>query len=196
MKRSLKFILCFITIAFVIILLTGFEVIFFGENSRPDKSDCIIVLGCSVYYTTPSPFLEARLSEGLELYNKGYGNYIIVSGGRGKGESISEAQAMKNYLISRGVNASKIFMDDNSMSTKDNLVNSSSIMKEKGLKTAVIVSNKYHLKRVSLIAKELHIEASYAGVFVSEHQGHEIKGYLREIPAIWQYYIIQFSNAA
>ncbi|WP_446898784.1 YdcF family protein [Clostridium sp. LBM24168] len=191
MKRSLKGVLCFSTIAFVAVLITGFEIVFFGENSKPEKSDCIIVLGCKVYGSTPSPFLAARIDEGLRLYNSGYGNYIIVSGGKGIGENISEAQAMKNYLIFKGVNSSRIIMEDESASTMSNLINSSKIMRREGFKTAVIVSNKFHLKRASLMAKKQNIHCSYSGVFVSKYKGHEIKGYIREIPALWKYYLIQ-----
>lgn len=191
MKRSLKAILCLVTVVFVAVLITEFEVVFFGENSKPEKSDCIIILGCKVYGSTPSPFLAARLDEGLRLYNRGYGGYIIVSGGKGSGENISEALAMKSYLISKGVDSSRIIMEDESMSTMANLINSSRIMKKEGFETAVIVSNKFHLKRASLMAEKQNIHGSYSGVFVSNYKIHELKGYIREIPAIWKYYLIQ-----
>lgn len=147
MSGKLKFVLCFTTIAFVAVLLTGFQIIFFGENAEPEKSDCIIVLGCRVYGTTPSPFLVWRLNRGLALYNSGYGKYIIVSGGKGTGENISEAEAMKRYLVSKGIDGSKIIMEDKSASTMANLINSKKAMDEMGFKSAVIVSNKYHLKK-------------------------------------------------
>jgi uncharacterized SAM-binding protein YcdF (DUF218 family) len=190
MKKSLKLLICLTTIVFVVVLITEFQVVFFGEDAQPKKSDCIIVLGCKVYGSTPSPFLAWRLNKSFELYNRGYGNYIIVSGGKGQGENISEAQAMKNYLVSRGANSSRIIMEDKSASTMANLINSKKIMEKNNFKTAVIVSNKYHLKRASLISEKQHIDASYAGVFVSQYKTHEIIGYVREIPAIWKYYLI------
>lgn len=189
MRKSVKAALCLTTVLFVAVLLTEFEVIFFGENSKPQKSDCIIVLGCRVYGTTPSPFLKARLEEGLRLYNKGYGSYIIVSGGRGSGENISEAAAMKNYLVYKGIDASKIIAEERSYSTQENLANSKAIMKVNGFKSAVVVSNKYHLKRASIEASSQKMQATYSGVFVSEYEGHEILGYIREIPAVWKYSI-------
>lgn len=194
MKKYLKFILCFIAIVVVTVLISELQIVYFGENSQPKKSDCIIVLGCSVYGTTPSPFLVWRLNKGLNLYNRGYGNYIIVSGGRGVGESISEAQAMKNYLISKGVNSSRIIMEDKSASTTANLINSSRIMKSNGFKTAVIVSNKFHLKRASLIAESQYIDATYSGVFVSDYKSREVTGYIREIPATWKYYFLKIRS--
>ncbi len=193
MSRKLKFAVCFITIAFVAVLLTEFQIVFFGEDTKPERSDCIIVLGCRVYGTTPSPFLTGRLDRGLELYNEGYGKYIIVSGGKGEGESISEAEAMRQYLLSKGMDNSKIIAEDKSSSTMENLINSKKIMDAMGFHSAVIVSNKYHLKRASLMAKSQHIKGSYSGVFISSYKAHEISGYIREIPAVWKYYILKLN---
>ncbi|HBC96251.1 MAG TPA: YdcF family protein [Clostridium sp.] len=193
MSRKLKFAVCFVTIVFMAVLLTEFQIVFFGEDTKPEKSDCIIVLGCRVYGITPSPFLIGRLNRGLELYQNGYGNYIIVSGGKGQGENISEAEAMRTYLASRGMDSSRIIVEDKSASTMANLINSKKIMDTMGFKTAVIVSNKYHLKRASLMAKSQHIKGSYAGVFMSSYKMREIGGYIREIPAIWKYYLLKAS---
>ncbi|CAB1240929.1 YdcF family protein [Clostridium sp. WLY-B-L2] len=193
MSRKLKFAVCFITIAFVAVLLTEFQIVFFGEDTKPERSDCIIVLGCRVYGTTPSPFLMGRLNRGLELYNKGYGRYIIVSGGKGEGESISEAEAMRQYLLSKGMDNSKIIVEDKSSSTMANLINSKKIMNAMGFHSAVIVSNKYHLKRASLMAKSQDIKGSYSGVFISSYKTQEISGYIREIPAVWKYYILKLN---
>ncbi|WP_368488166.1 YdcF family protein [Clostridium sp. BJN0013] len=191
MKKSVKFILYFVIIVFVVTLITEVQVIYFGKNAKPKKSDCIIVLGCKVYGSTPSPFLMWRLNRSLELYRKGYGDYIIVSGGKGPGENISEAKAMKNYLVYKGADSSKVIMEDKSVSTMENLSNSKKVMVDKGFKTAVIVSNKYHLKRASLMAESQGIDGSYSGVFVYPYKNREITGYIREIPAVWKYHFYQ-----
>lgn len=182
----------FAIIAFIVtVVLTALDIIYFGNTAAPRKSDCIIVLGCRVYGSTPSEFLVSRVEKGFELYKNGYGKYIIVSGGKGSGENISEAEAMKRYLISKGMDSSKILMDDKSASTIANLINSKSIMKKNNLKTAVIVSNKYHLKRASLMAEHEGIDSSYSGVFVTSHKYDEIVGYIREIPALVKYFVIK-----
>jgi uncharacterized SAM-binding protein YcdF (DUF218 family) len=186
-KKSLRIIIALITVLFVAILVTEFQVIYFGENAKPKRSDCIIVLGCKVSGKTPSAFLKERTNEGLRLYKEGYGSYIIVSGGKGSGEDISEAQAMKSYLIFKGMDSSKIILEDKSSSTLENLTNSKEKMDANGFKTAIIVSNKYHLKRASMIAKWKKIDASYSGVFVPPYKNYEILGYIREVPAIWKY---------
>lgn len=191
MIKIKKFILCGIAVITVCVIVFAFQVIHFGESAKPQKSDCIIVLGCKVYGNTPSPFLIWRTDEGIRLFKEGYGKYLIVSGGKGEGESISEAEAMKRYLVSKGVDPSKIILEDKSASTMANLINSKSIMEKKNLKTAIIVSNKYHLKRASLMAADEGIKASYSGVFVKPYKSHEFVGYLREVPALMKYYFLK-----
>lgn len=73
----------------------------------------------------------------------------------GAGEDITEASAMKNFLLGKGIDKNKIIMEDQSKNTMENLAFSKKIMECKGFKTAVVVSNKYHLKRVSLMSKRL-----------------------------------------
>ena len=191
MKKLFKIALGIILIIIFIIIITSISIYNFGWNSKPVKSDTAIILGCQVYGSEPSPFLKWRCDEGLRLYKDGIVSKIIVSGGKGQGENISEAQAMKVYLVSKGMDESDIIIEDKSASTAANLINSNKIMKQYNLKTAVIVSNKYHLKRASLIAKSLGINASYSGVFVTPYKNHEYYGFIREIPALMKYYIVK-----
>jgi uncharacterized SAM-binding protein YcdF (DUF218 family) len=156
----------------------------FGAAPRFDKSDCIIVLGCRLYGTVPSPFLKARLDEGLRLYNEGYARYIVVSGGQGPGEDITEARAMKLYLVENGVDESHVLEEDKSTSTETNLRFSLEKMKERGLETAIVVSNSYHLARASLMAGRIGLDAGYSGVRLPQYRQWEMSGLIREIPAL------------
>ena len=173
----------FILVALLAFAILECSVIIFGSLAKPKKSDCILVLGCSVYGETPSPFLTARLNQALKLYNDGFGDYIIVSGGKGSGEYISEAEAMKRFLIEQGVPKSKVIHEDQSFSTMQNIKNSKAIMEQRGFNSAIIVSNKFHLLRAAYTAHRLNVKASFSGVFVTEHISHEIFGYIREVPA-------------
>ena len=156
----------------------------FGTSARPARSDCIIVLGCRVYDTIPSPFLRARLDEAIRLYREGYAPWIIVSGAKGPGEDISEAAAMKQYLVQNGVDGSRVIEEDKSTSTETNLRFSLGKMKEHGFATAVIVSNQYHLARAALIAGRIGLDASYSGTILPEYRRTEIIGLIREVPAL------------
>lgn len=186
-----KFIALIVTFLVITFLFLGFQIKSFSKTAKPVKSDCIIVLGCSVYGKYPSPFLAARAEEGLRLYNNGYAKKIIVSGGQGKGEDISEALAMKNYLLSKGVVNKDIIVEDKSTSTKENIKNSKLIMEDMGFKNCIIVSNKFHLKRAYLISKRLNIHSSFSGVYVSKYKSVEFKSFLREILALTKCYLVK-----
>jgi len=172
-----------------IIAILAYQIVSFGFTEKPKKSDAIIVLGCAVYGDTPSPFFKERLEEALKLYKEGYGRYIIISGGKGPGESISEAEAGKRYFLEKGVASKNILLDNKSFSTYENLLFSKEIMEKNSLKTAIIVSNKFHLKRASVIAKRIGIDASFSGVFVKEYVGDEVYGFLREVLALLYTYL-------
>ncbi|MDI6605479.1 MAG: YdcF family protein [Thermoanaerobacteraceae bacterium] len=189
MSRFLKLVVVLIFALVSIIAILAYQIISFGSTEKPKKSDAIIVLGCAVYGNTPSPFFKERLEEALKLYKEGYGRYIIISGGKGPGESISEAEAGKRYLLEKRVASKNILLDNKSFSTYENLLFSKEIMEKNSLKTAIIVSNKSHLKRASVIAKRIGIDANFSGVFVKEYVGDEIYGFLREVPALFCTYI-------
>ena len=191
MRKILKIVKYLILIGILIAIFVEVDIITFGRKAKPQKASCIIVLGCQVFGTNPSPFLQTRLNEGIRLFKEGYGEYILVSGGKGAGEDITEAEAMKNYLIAHGIDGSHIITEDRSKSTMENLSYSKELMKSNNLTSAVIVSNKYHLKRVSLMAKKLQIASSYSGVFVTQYKPLEIKGHMREALALIKYYILK-----
>lgn len=189
MKVLGKVIIITFSLGVIVTLALGTSIYSFGKNSKGEKSDCIIVLGCSVYGETPSPFLQWRTEEGYRLFKEGYAEFIIVSGGKGPGESISEAEAMKRYLLKKGVKEEFIIKEDKSKTTMENLINSKKIMEKKSFNKSIIVSNKYHLKRASLMAKKVGIDASFSGVYVSDYKSHEKMGFIREIPGLLKFYI-------
>ncbi|EPY2272530.1 YdcF family protein [Clostridium sporogenes] len=188
-KKIFKGFIFFIILAILIITILASKIIYFGVKSQPQKSDSIIILGCKVKGNDPTPFLQWRLDEGLRLYNEGYGKYIIVSGSKGPGENISEAEAMEKYLVQKGVDKNFIILEDKSKNTLENIKFSKKKMEDNNLKSSIIVSNKYHLKRAELLCQKEGIKASYSGVFVKPHMSHEIVGFLREIPALLVYYV-------
>ncbi|MDP4145989.1 MAG: YdcF family protein [Bacillota bacterium] len=190
MKKKMINILVILIICAITLTSMAAYILGFGVTAKAHKSDCIIVLGCSVYGETPSVFLQRRLGKGIELYNKGYAPYIIVSGGKGSGEDITEAEAMKRFLISKGIPEDKIMLEDKSENTMSNIENSKMVMDKHNFKSAIIVSNYFHLKRASLMAKKVGIkEVGFAGVFVTKYIFLEISGLYREIPGIAKFLI-------
>ena len=92
---------------------------------RRRQYDYIIIHGAGLDGTRPTPLLAGRIDKALELWNKQHQHgKFVVSGGQGADEIVSEAQAMRNYLLEKGVSADAILMEDKSTTTWENLKNS------------------------------------------------------------------------
>lgn len=144
------------------LLLEGLILLNINETKDADKVDNIdtmIVLGAKVNGTEISNTLKLRLDKAIEYYNKHKSVNIIVSGGQGNDENITEALAMKNYLISNGVNSNNIIEENKATTTLENIIYSKKILDNINNKGKVlIVTSDYHLFRGRLIASILGIE--------------------------------------
>ena len=125
------------------------------ELSNIKNIDCILVLGAGIRYNKPTPMLEDRLLTGINLYNNQISKKILASGDH-MNKNYDEVNVMKDYLISRKIPSSDIFMDHAGISTYDSIYRAKHIFKAKKI---IIVTQKYHLYRALYIAKTLNIEA-------------------------------------
>lgn len=140
------------------------------------RADAILVLGCYVYPDgTPSLMLQDRLDQGLELYRAGRSGRIIVSGDHGTKE-YDEVNAMRNYLVERGVPAEAIFMDHAGFDTYDSMYRAKAIFCADSL---LVCTQNYHMGRALYIARSLGLEAS--GVPTEDRQAFGMpRQYARE----------------
>lgn len=89
---------------------------------RRRQYDYIIIHGAGLDGPRPTPLLAGRIDKALELWNKQHQHgKFVVSGGQGADEIVSEAQAMRDYLLEKGVPADAILMEDKSTTTWENL---------------------------------------------------------------------------
>jgi len=125
--------------------------------------DALIVLGAGLRNSAPSMILRTRLNAAIRYLESRGDTPIVVSGGLGQGETITEAEAMFRYLSARGVDESLIWKEEESTSTRENLAFSLAVMEENGLDIenakVAIVSNEFHLYRAKLIAGKAGVEA-------------------------------------
>lgn len=129
------------------------------DNPKGQKTT-LVVLGCQVKEGRPSLMLRRRLDAAYDYMIEYSDVTAIVSGGKGYDEQISEAQCMKEYLVSKGITPERIIIEDKSSTTSENLKFSSEIIKEKSLNEKItIVSDGYHQLRAEMIANDLGIEA-------------------------------------
>ena len=115
----------------------------------------VLVLGCQVKGEEPSLMLQGRLNAALDILNSHSGAVCIVSGGKGSGEDISEAEAMRRYLEEKGISADRIFVEEDSYSTRENIKKSSGLLKEKGISEGIVITtNEFHQYRAELYARK------------------------------------------
>ena len=125
------------------------------------EADTVIVLGCKVDRNGPSRMLRERLDAAYDYLQENTDAIVIVTGGQGSDEPEPEGTAMQKYLVNKGIDAGRIYVEDKSESTRENLINAESIMQENRLSAPVlIVTNEFHVLRARMIANSLSIEAS------------------------------------
>ena len=185
--KKVTMILAIIVVILALIILTinlyvkettKKQIINNSDYTKLENIDCIIVLGAGIWGDKPSPMLEDRLLEGINLYNNNVSNKIIMSGDHGR-EEYDEVNIMKNYAIEKGVPSENIFMDHAGFSTYESIYRAKEIFKAKKV---VIVTQKYHLYRALYIANQLGLEAYGVGSDPRKYVGATYRE-LREILA-------------
>lgn len=144
-----------------------------------DDVDCILVLGCLVKPDgTPSGMLEDRLLTGIQLWESGASDTLLMSGDHGQKE-YDEVNTMRNYAIDKGVPAERVFMDHAGFSTYESIYRAKEIF---GAKKVIIVTQEYHLYRALHIAESFGIEAFGVTADLHTYYGQTSRD-LREIVA-------------
>lgn len=135
--------------------MSTFLAVYGNMDSRAADVDAVIVLGAAVHGERPSLVLNRRMERAAEFHAQNPDAFIVVSGGKGMQEDISEAEAMRRYLVKKGVAEDKIIVEDNSFSTRENFRNSKKLLDERlgdGYRVAYITSE-FHIYRAGLVAK-------------------------------------------
>ena len=140
----------------------------FFLNIFPVKKEpqTIIILGAGLFGDKVPPLLAQRLDKGLAIYERfNRKPVIIVSGGQGDDEWISEAEAMAGYLMEKGVPADSIFLENKSRTTLENLIFSKELMLSQGLEQdrVLLVTNSFHALRAGIYMKQVGLKGSSIG---------------------------------
>lgn len=131
-------------------------------TSRLDEhavADAIVVLGAAQYNGRPSPVLKARLDHALELYREGLAPRLVVTGGIGSGDRVSEATVSRNYLRTLGVPDSALVVRPDGRTTEESMRSVGEWMAEHQLDAALLVSDPFHMARLRLEARRARIMA-------------------------------------
>lgn len=189
--QSVDFIPILIYIMTFFFILFCLSVFLYGRNNNVEyNEDAVIVLGAGIRGETVSASLAKRLDVAVEYHAKNPKALIIVSGGQGKQECISEALAMERYLISKGIRKSAIVKEDRSTSTVENFSYSAQILNEKifGASKIAFISNDFHIFRSEQIAKSFGLDVRHLS---SDTPWFTVPmTYLRELIAYIDYYFL------
>lgn len=149
-----------LTAAFIIYASIVSVLMVKAASDRPKNGNTVlIVLGCKVRDGEPSGMLRRRLDAAYDFLSENNEAVAVLSGGQGSDEIISEAQCMKNYLVKKGISPERLYMEDKSSSTEENLKFSAELIERECLDGEVtIVTDGYHQLRAELLAGKFDIE--------------------------------------
>lgn len=155
--------------------------------SRQDgvrQADAIVVLGAAQYDGRPSQVLQARLDHALELYEGGYADRVVLTGGRQQGDRFTEATAGYNYLRDHGVPDEDLLREVQGTNTYESLAATARFLRQRDATTVVLVTDGYHAYRVRAIARDLGLDAAVSPARNQLSGGTELRHLLRETAAV------------
>ena len=176
--------------------------IIYGRLAAGRRADFVIVLGSGLKDgRRVPPLLASRLDRGRAVYEAiaargADGPVLIVSGGKGSDERVSEAAAMAAYLTERGFPEGRIAREDRSRSTEENLLFSKAIMdRSRPGSRCVIVTSNYHVFRAAIIARRVGVNGQVTGAPTAGY--YWPSAMLREFAAVfWSYRAVNFGVCA
>ena len=160
-RVGVTFGFCFVLITFIGFCLSVFVVSF---HDPEDGRDAIIVLGAGLRGDAVSLTLAERLGKAIWYYEKNPEVMIVVSGGQGEDELVSEASAMRKYLVLHGVNADNVLLEDNSTNTAENFSLSKEVLDgyfQGAAYTTAYVTNGFHCFRAGKYAEKAGFDADF-----------------------------------
>lgn len=167
------------------------QIVDYGRIVEPQKADVAIVLGAAVYADRPSPVFEERIRHGIILHRKGVVRKLLFTGGYGDGARWAEADVAKRVALERGIPSQAILTETKSRTTRENLLEARSLMRNHGIETAIIVSDPLHLKRAIKMAGDLGIDASAAPTPTSRYRTWRTKiGFLLREVYFYNHYLL------
>jgi len=177
-------------LAVVVVLLgvyvgvTFVQVVEAARADSHDPAEAIVVLGAAQYDGRPSPVLRGRLEHALELYQDDIAGIVVVTGGKRDGDRFTEAAAGYAYLREHGVPEEAIVREEQGENTWAQLAAATRLLRDRGMRSAVLVSDDYHAYRLDRIADELGLQAQVSPVDPGLSMAGRARALARETAAV------------
>lgn len=148
-----------VAIVVVYVGVTAVQVVMASRADQREPADAIVVLGAAQYDGRPSPALQRRLDHALALYQEGVASQIVLTGSKQPDDRFTEAFAGYKYLIEAGVPESDLRLVDDGSSTYESLAAAQRVLRDEGEDRVILVSDRFHNRRLQSISSELGLEA-------------------------------------
>lgn len=169
-----KLLLGVFTVIFIIFLIVEANIVISMNSGEKCSTDCLIILGAGIFSDQPSPVLQSRIDTAYDYLIENPRTIVIVSGGQGPGEKISEGKCIANTLMEKGISENRIIIENQSKTTAESL-KFSSILIPDDIRVIGIVTNNFHVFRSVSTAKSFFncrvfgISAPYSGVLLPHY---------------------------
>lgn len=128
------------------------------------RADAILVLGAAQYNGRPSPVFKSRLDHAIHLFERDLAPWMIVTGGVGAGDTLSEGEVGRRYALQNGVPEHAVLVERQGVTSAESMTAAAALMRARDLRSALIVSDSYHMLRLELLGRRAGIHVRPAPV--------------------------------
>jgi len=153
-KKMLKIMGCLFLFITLYLGFVAVSIWNYGHVDEREPADAIIVLGAAAWHDNPSPVFLERIRHGIWLYENGYVDYIIFTGGYGTGAAYSEAYVARDYALEVGISPDSILIEEYSRTTEDHFSYAMELIEEYQIETVILVSDPLHMLRAVRMASD------------------------------------------
>jgi uncharacterized SAM-binding protein YcdF (DUF218 family) len=153
----LRFVLAIIGTAAALWLAAVGLIVYAGSHPVLHQADAIVVLGAAQYNGHPSPVYRARIEHALALWQQGLAPRLIFTGGVGVGDTVSEGEVGRQYALKHGAPDSVVLVERLGATSAESVRAAAALMRAHSLRSALLVSDSYHMLRLELLARRAGI---------------------------------------
>jgi uncharacterized SAM-binding protein YcdF (DUF218 family) len=184
-----------VVVPLLVVILSGvavWQAAHKDEARRVDRVDVIAILGAAEYGGRPSPTFRGRLEHAALLYRRGFSARLLVLGGKQPGDRLTEADSGRSWLVSNGLPEAAVSAEPKGNTTLESLRAAAEFMRDRDLRTVLLVSDPWHNLRVRRMARDLGLRAYVSATWQSaaKSQWKRLGGYTRETFAYLYYRVL------
>jgi uncharacterized SAM-binding protein YcdF (DUF218 family) len=159
LRRVLLVLAVALGLGLVALAVLTVDILRYAEIRDPVPADAALILGAAVYGDQPSPVFVERIRHGVSLYQAGTVKALVMSGGLAEGDTLTEAEAARDWAVTQGVPETAILLEDQSRTTLQNITFSLPLLEQHGFEKILIVSDPLHMRRAMVMAHDAGVDA-------------------------------------